>query len=130
VFLILLRVCLPDNQQLDSSFRRNSWNSVLKLSIHLLRPGDCACASDTVHEGAATLASVSVSVTPTHRFSAAVTHNRCAASPLILMHSADRGFSENISKMILQLKKTYFSNYHFLYHETKFTVHYSFKAEI
>lgn len=83
-----------------------------------------------MHKGVATLASVSVLVTPIHKFSAVVMHKCCAQSPLILMHSADRGFNENISKMILQLKKTYFSNYHFLYHETKFTVHYSFKAEI
>lgn len=46
------------------------------------------------------------------------------------MHSTDKCLSKNISKIILRLKKTYFSNYHFLYHETKFTVHYSFKAEI
>jgi hypothetical protein len=36
----------------------------------------------------------------------------------------------NISKIILQLKKTYFNNYCFLSHVTKFTVHYNFKAEI
>lgn len=62
--------------------------------------------------------------------SGVVIHKCGAASPLIRMRGTDRGFKENISEMILQLKKTYFSNYHFLYHETKFTVHYSFKAEI